>query len=244
MNTDNMAISGETIDYGPCAFMDAYDPATVFSSIDTGGRYAYGNQPRIAAWNLARLAECLLPLLGEDRDAAIASAQESLTGFAPRFEGAYLAGLRRKVGLATERGGDDDLTQDLLKHMQEGGADWTLTFRALADAAEGRDEEARELFSPGAAYDAWAERWRARLAQEPGSPAERAAAMRAINPLYVPRNHLVEAALNAAVERGDYGPFEELLDVITHPFERRPGLDRYTLPPRPEERVLATFCGT
>jgi uncharacterized protein YdiU (UPF0061 family) len=243
MNTDNMAISGETIDYGPCAFMDVYDPATVFSSIDTAGRYAYGNQPRIAAWNLARLAEALLPLLGPDRDAAIASAQEALSGFAPRFEAAYLTGLRRKIGLTTEREGDDDLTQDLLKHMQEGAADWTLTFRALADAVEGGDAEARALFSPGAAYDGWAERWHARLAQEPGSPRERSAALRAINPLYIPRNHLVEAALNAAVE-GDQGPFETLLDVITHPFEQRQGLDRFTLPPRPEERVLATFCGT
>ncbi len=244
MNTDNMAISGETIDYGPCAFMDAYDPATVFSSIDHAGRYAYGNQPRIATWNLARLAETLLPLLAEDKDAAVASAQEALAAFAPRFETAYLTGLRRKIGLATARDGDDDLTQDLLKRMAEAGADFTLTFRALADAAEGNDDPVRALFNPGAAYDGWAESWRARLAHEPGNPAERATAMRAINPLYIPRNHLVEEALQAATASAEYGPFEDLLVVITRPYEERPGLERYTLPPRPEQRVLQTFCGT
>ncbi len=244
MNTDNMAVSGETIDYGPCAFMDAYDPATVFSSIDHAGRYAYGNQPRIGAWNLARLAEALLPLLEPDKDAAVASAQEALAGFGPRFEAAYLAGLRRKIGFETQRDGDDDLTQDLLRRMQEAGADWTLTFRALCDAAEGRDAAIRALFNPGAAYDGWAEAWQARLAQEPGSAGARAASMRAVNPLYIPRNHRVEAALNAAVRGGDYGPFEELLAVITRPFDERPGLERYTLPPLPDERVLATFCGT
>jgi len=244
MNTDNMAISGETIDYGPCAFMDTYDPATVFSSIDEAGRYAYGRQPRIAAWNLARLAETLLPLLGPNQEAAIESAKEALASFAPRFEAAYQIGLRRKVGLETGQEGDDALAQDLLRHMQEGGADWTLTFRALADAAEGNDAPARALFSPGAAWDAWAERWNARLAREPGSPAERAAMMRALNPLYIPRNHLVEAALNAAVHSDDCRPFEELLGVIAKPCERRPGLERFAQPPRPEERVLATFCGT
>ena len=244
MNTDNMAISGETIDYGPCAFMDAYDPATVFSSIDEAGRYAYGRQPGIAAWNLARLAEALLPLLGPNQEAAIESAKEAIASFAPRFEPAYQIGLRRKVGLETEQEGDDELTQDLLRHMQEGGADWTLTFRALADAAEGNEAPARALFSPGAAWDAWAERWNARLAREPGLPAERAAMMRALNPLYIPRNHLVEAALNAAIHSDDYRPFEELLGVITKPYERRPSLERFAQPPRPEERVLATFCGT
>jgi len=244
MNTDNMAISGETIDYGPCAFMDAYDPATVFSSIDEAGRYAYGHQPRIVAWNLARLAEALLPLLGPSQEAAIGSAKEAIASFASRFEPAYLTGLRRKLGLETEQEGDDDLVQDLLRHMQEGGADWTLTFRNLADAAEGDEAAARSLFSPGAAYDGWAERWKARLAQEPGSPRQRAAAMRALNPLYIPRNHLVEAALTAAVQSDDYRLFEELLGVITKPYERRPGLERFTQPPQPEERVLATFCGT
>jgi len=244
MNTDNMAISGETIDYGPCAFMDTYDPATVFSSIDEAGRYAYGNQPRIAAWNLARLAETLLPLLGSNQEAAIEAARQALAGFAPRFEAAYLTGMRRKLGLETEQDGDEELIQDLLRHMQEGGADWTLTFRALADAAEGNDAPARALFSPGVAWDAWAERWNTRLLREPGPPSERAAAMRAISPLYIPRNHLVEAALDAAVRSDDYRPFEELLAVITKPYEQRSGLERFAQPPRPDERVLATFCGT
>jgi serine/tyrosine/threonine adenylyltransferase len=244
MNTDNMAISGETIDYGPCAFMDTYDPATVFSSIDEAGRYAYGRQPRIAAWNLARLAEALLPLLGPNQDAAIESAKQAIASFAPRFESAHLIGLRRKLGLQTEQEGDGELIQDLLRHMHEGGADWTLTFHALADAVEGNDAPGRALFSPGAAWDAWAERWNARLVREPGIPAERAAMMRALNPLYIPRNHLVEAALNAAVQSADYRPFNELLGVITKPHERRPGLERFAQPPRPEERVLATFCGT
>jgi uncharacterized protein YdiU (UPF0061 family) len=252
MNTDNMTISGETIDYGPCAFMDAYDPATVFSSIDEAGRYAYGRQPRIAAWNLARLAETLLPLLGPSQEAAIESANQAIAGFAPRFEAAYLTGSRRKLGLQTEREGDDRLIQDLLGLMREAGADWTLTFRALADAAEGNDAPARALFNPGvasgaawdAAWDAWAERWNRRLAHEAGSPAGRAAAMRAVNPLYIPRNHLVEAALDAAVRSDDYRPFEELLEVIAKPYERRSGLERFARPPRPEERVLATFCGT
>ncbi len=244
MNTDNMAISGETIDYGPCAFMDAYDPATVFSSIDEAGRYAYGRQPGIAAWNLARLAETLLPLLGDTEEAALASANEAMAGFGARFEPAYRNGLHRKLGLETEREGDAQLVQDLLRLMVEGGADWTLTFRVLADAAEGRDAPARALFNPGAAFDAWVGQYKARLAHEPGSPAQIAAAMRSVNPLYIPRNHLVEAALLAATERGDYAPFEELLGVITQPFEARAGLDRFAQPPRPEERVLATFCGT
>ena len=244
MNTDNMAISGETIDYGPCAFMDTYDPATVFSSIDLAGRYAYSSQPRIAAWNLARLAETLLPLLGSNQETAIESAKQAIASFAPRFESTYLIGLRRKLGLETAQEGDDELIQDLLRHMQEGGADWTLTFRALADAAEGNDADARVLFSPGAAWDAWAERWRSRLVREPGLPAERATVMRALNPLYIPRNHLVEAALNAATQSDDYRPFEELLEVITKPYERRSDLERFAQPPRPEERVLATFCGT
>jgi uncharacterized protein YdiU (UPF0061 family) len=242
MNTDNVAISGETIDYGPCAFMDTYDPAIVFSSIDQDGRYAYGNQPRITGWNLARFAEALLPLLAPAQEEAIEIAKAEIASFGIRFEAVYLAGLRRKIGLDTERDGDDDLTQDLLRHMQEGGADWTLTFRALADAAAGDDGPARALFSPAAAFDAWAPAWHARLAAEPLP--DRTTAMRAINPLYIPRNHLVEAALAAAVQHGDYAPFETLLDVLAHPFDERPGLERFTLPPRPEERVLATFCGT
>jgi uncharacterized protein YdiU (UPF0061 family) len=244
MNTDNCAISGETIDYGPCAFLDAYDPAAVFSSIDQGGRYAYGNQPRIAQWNLARLAETLLPLLAEEEQAAIDSAQAALAGFAPQFQAAYLGGLRRKLGLATEQEGDAALAQDLLQRMADNQADFTLTFRALSDAAAGPegDAAARALFTDPGAYDAWAPAWRQRLAAEPA--VDRPAAMRATNPAFIPRNHLVEEAIVAAVAREDFQPFESLLAVVTRPFEDQPEAARYALPPRPEQRVLQTFCGT
>ena len=246
MNTDNTAVSGETIDYGPCAFVDTYDPATVFSSIDLGGRYAYGNQPRIAAWNMTRLAEALLPLLSADQPTGIAVAQEALAGFAPRFEAVYLPGLRGKIGLSTAQAGDDALAQALLARMAAEGADFTVTFRALCRAAavpEG-DAAVRGLFRDGTAYDSWAADWHNRLAQEPGPAEAHVAGMRAVNPIYIPRNHQVEAALVAAVTRGDYGPFETLLNVITGPFDERPDLVRFTLPPEPDERVLQTFCGT
>ncbi len=246
MNTDNCSVAGETIDYGPCAFMDAYDPATVFSSIDQHGRYAYGNQPRIAVWNLARFAETLLPLLDENEDTAVEIAQNVLTGFSPAFEAAYFGGLRRKIGLAERRDGDDALVNDLLKAMAENAADFTLTFRRLSDAAAdpSADSAVRALFASPDAYDSWAARWRWRLGEETAEPAAIRDAMRAVNPAYIPRNHLVEEALNAAIERGDLVPFEQLLDVLARPFEERPGLERYTLPAKPEERVLQTFCGT
>jgi uncharacterized protein YdiU (UPF0061 family) len=216
--------------------MDAYDPATVFSSIDHHGRYAYGNQPRIVLWNLTRLAECLIPLLAGGED----SAKEALGTFASRFETSYLGGLRRKIGLLTEQPNDDDLTRDLLKLMATDGADFTLTFRRLSDAAEGADGNVRALFKDTAAFDTWTDRWRIRLAGE----ATPAATMRAANPAFIPRNHLVEAALAAAVERADYAPFEELLRVLSRPYDDDPSLERYTLPARDEERVLQTFCGT
>jgi uncharacterized protein YdiU (UPF0061 family) len=249
MNTDNTSISGETIDYGPCAFMEAYDAATVFSSIDAHGRYAYGNQPRAMLWNLTRLAEALLPILAEEagsEEAALAAANEALAGFGPQFEAAHSAGLRRKLGLFTEREGDAELIEDLLERMAAQRADFTLTFRKLCDAAVGPegDEGLRALFADPGAYDTWAYRWRQRLKEEPGSDEARAAAMRAVNPAFVPRNHLVEAALEAAVWRQDYQPFEDLLDVVSHPYEDRPGLERYAAPARPEEIVSRTFCGT
>ncbi len=249
MNTDNTSISGETIDYGPCAFMEAYDPDTVFSSIDRNGRYSYGNQGGIALWNLMRLAESLLPLLEEEEggeQAAMDRAREVLGGFEPQFENAYHAGLRRKLGLTSEREGDANLGKDLLERMAANQADFTLTFRRLCDAAAGPEGDAglRELFRDPAAYDSWAAGWRQRLTQEEISPIERAAAMRSVNPLYIPRNHMVEAALQAATERQDYGPFEQLVDVVLRPYEERPGLERYARPARPEERVYATFCGT
>ena len=246
MNTDNTSVSGETIDYGPCAFIDAYDPAAVFSSIDHGGRYAYGNQPGIAQWNLARLAEALLPLLAEGEEAALASAREALAGFASRFELAHLGGLRRKIGLSTEREGDVVLARDLLTLMAESGADFTRTFRHLCDAAAGPEGEVAmsALFTDPGAYDAWALRWRRRLLDEPARPEVRRASMRAVNPAYIPRNHIVEAALDAAVVREEFGPFEELLDVLSRPYEERAGFERYAEPPGPEGRVYRTFCGT
>ena len=242
MNTDNTSIAGETIDYGPCAFMDAYDPATVFSSIDHQGRYAYGNQPRIAHWNLARLAETLLPLLDADEERALVSAKEALGAFADQFETAYTGGLRRKIGLATERDGDAAMARDLLTRMATDGADFTGTFRALCDAAA--DPAAGVGFTDPAAFDAWAVGWRARLAQEPATPEATCLAMRQVNPAIIPRNHRVEAAINAAVTHQDFTPFEDLLDALSRPFEDRPEFARYTEPPGPEQRVHQTFCGT
>jgi serine/tyrosine/threonine adenylyltransferase len=245
MNTDNTSISGETIDYGPCAFLDHYDPAQVFSSIDEFGRYAYANQPRIALWNLTRLAECLLPLFSDDQDKAIAEAQELLVAFAEVFNTAYKAGLRKKLGLFTERDDDQLLGQALLDTMAAGKADFTLTFRRLADAAgTNSDRDVRQLFAEPEAFDEWSGRWRARLAEEPQTPLERQAAMRAVNPAFIPRNHRVEAAISAAVTMNDYAPFEELIAVLAKPFEDQGAFADYTNPPKPEERVCQTFCGT
>jgi uncharacterized protein YdiU (UPF0061 family) len=249
MNTDNASISGETIDYGPCAFMEAYDPATVFSSIDRHGRYAYGNQPRIALWNLMRLAETLLPILEQEegsQEAALASANEALAAFPGAFDAFHLAGMRRKLGLFTEREGDAALADDLLQRMSANRADFTLAFRKLCNAADGPegDSEVRTLFTDPRAYDSWAAAWRRRLEQEPVTTQARAAAMRKTNPAFIPRNHRVEAALTAAVERQDFQPFEELLDVVSRPYEDRAGLENYAAPARPEESVMQTFCGT
>ena len=249
MNTDNTSISGETIDYGPCAFMEAYDPATVFSSIDHQGRYAYGNQPRAALWNLARLAEALLPVLAEDmgdKESALASAREALDAFEPQLEGDRLLGLRRKLGLFAEREGDAALAEDLLTRMAANRADFTLTFRRLCDAAAGPDGDAgvRALFAEPDAYESWAAGWRLRMEEESVSSEARVAAMRMANPAFIPRNHLVEEALDAAVEREDFQPFERLLDVVSRPYEDRPDLERYATPARPDEYVLQTFCGT
>ncbi|MCX8253538.1 hypothetical protein RHAL1_02005 [Beijerinckiaceae bacterium RH AL1] len=244
MNTDNTSVSGETIDYGPCAFIDGYDPGAVYSSIDHGGRYAYANQPRIMHWNLARFAETLLPLLDEDQDKAVAAAHEALAIFPTRFEAAWHAGLRGKLGLAEAREGDRELANDLLALMGESRADFTLTFRGLSEAADGGDiERVRELFVNPTALDPWVARWRARLAAEGRDPSSTAAAMRAINPAYIPRNFHVEAALEAAGERGDLAPFEALLAVLSRPFEEQPGCERYKASPEPNT-PYRTFCGT
>ncbi|HEV2707787.1 MAG TPA: YdiU family protein [Pyrinomonadaceae bacterium] len=246
MNTDNMSVAGETIDYGPCAFMDAYDSEAVFSAIDRFGRYAYSRQPAIGGWNLTRFAECLLPLLSDDMDAAVDEAQEALDAYAPTFERAYQAGLRRKLGLLTEREGDAELGRNLLQVMGAHRADFTLTFRRLCEAAsvEANESGVRSLFADPAAYDEWAQRWRQRLAQEPTDAATRRAAMLSANPAYIPRNHLVEAVIRAAIDEDDFAPFHELVAVLSNPFEEQPALTRYEEPPAEHERVLQTFCGT
>ncbi|MDQ3605640.1 MAG: YdiU family protein [Gemmatimonadota bacterium] len=246
MNTDNMSIAGETIDYGPCAFMDAYDPAAVFSAIDQQGRYAYFRQPAIGEWNLTRLAECLLPLLSDDTGVAIAEAEESLDAYRTVFERAYQGGLSRKLGLLTEREGDSELGRDLLQAMAANGADFTLTFRRLSEAASGEEDDAggRNLFADPCAYDEWAPRWRRRLEQEPADAATRGAAMLVVNPVYIPRNHRVEAVIRAAVDEDDFAPFHELVTVLSNPFKAQPDFAQYADPPAEQERVFRTFCGT
>jgi uncharacterized protein YdiU (UPF0061 family) len=246
MNTDNMAIAGETIDYGPCAFMDIYDPKTVFSSIDHNGRYAYSNQPAIAHWNLARLAECLIPLLADNQDEAVEQAKEALASFTDRFNAAYLVAVRRKLGLSLEREGDITLFQDLLDRMAGNKADFTLTFRRLCDAAANPEAETavRQLFENPASFDEWAVRWRQRLDLEPQDGNARRAAMRGVNPAFIPRNHRVEAVIEAAVTKRDFTLFEELLTVLSTPYEDQPAFERYAEPPPPDQGVYRTFCGT
>jgi len=246
MNTDNMAISGETIDYGPCAFMDWYDPATVYSSIDEHGRYAYGNQPVIGQWNLSRLAEALLPVIAEEREKAVEIAQEAINSYPGEFEAAFIAGYRNKLGLLEAEDGDAVLVKELMDLMAANKADFTLTFRALSEAAgdPAADAKVRVLLDDPAALDGWLAKWRERIAREGGDAAARAGAMRAVNPAFIPRNHLVEEALNAAVNAGDIAPFEKLLGVLARPFDDQPDVPEYALPPRPEQIVRATFCGT
>jgi uncharacterized protein YdiU (UPF0061 family) len=237
MNTDNMTISGETIDYGPCAFMDAFDPATVYSSIDTGGRYAYGNQPVVAEWNLARFAEAILPLLAEEQDAAVAIAVESLGAFRDRYSAAWSAGMRTKLGLP--EGLDDEVASavvaDLVALVQADHVDHTSFFRRLGAAARGDAEPARGMFLDLAGFDAWTARW---LALGPDADA-----MDRANPVYVPRNHLLEEALAAATE-GDLAPLERLLEAVSAPYDERAGLERYAEPAPDSFAGYQTFCGT
>jgi serine/tyrosine/threonine adenylyltransferase len=245
MNTDNCSIAGETIDYGPCAFMDVYHPSAVFSSIDQGGRYAYGNQPRIGHWNLVRFAQALLPLLGDDEDAAIKSAQDAINAYPARFEASYYDGLRKKVGFGEARDDDLPLIGELFRHMADGRADFTQTFRRLSDVAGGASEAPlRDLFNNAAALDVWLCKWRERLALEAVTDSHRAAAMRGVNPAFIPRNHRVEQAIAAAQECGDLGPFDSLMAVLSQPYEDQPENAAYEDPPKPDEVVLQTFCGT
>jgi uncharacterized protein YdiU (UPF0061 family) len=245
MNTDNMALSGETIDYGPCAFIDQYDPAQVFSSIDSFGRYAYANQPRIAQWNLARLAETLLTLIDSDADRAVAIATEAVSEFAKLYPDYWLQGMRHKLGMLGNESGDRELAETLLELMHAQHADFTQVFRALAlGQRDGTGAAgARVLFDEPGAFEAWYPAWAARLAHEPasGDIAER---MLRANPVYIPRNHRIEQVIDAAVARDDFAPFTELLAVVTDPYHEQPGMQRYAQPPAPSERVLQTFCGT
>ncbi|MDZ5661699.1 YdiU family protein [Nocardioides sp. S-58] len=237
MNTDNTTISGETIDYGPCAFLDVFDPATVFSSIDTGGRYAYGNQPVVAEWNLARFAETLLPLLADEQDDAVAIATESLGRFREQYSTAWSSGMRAKLGLSPDT--DDataaPLVTDLVTLMQDNHVDHTSFFRGLGTAARGDTEPARSLVLDLAGFDAWAERWSA-LSPD-------AEAMDRVNPVYIPRNHLVEESLTAATA-GDLAPLERLLEAVSSPYDERPGLEQHALPAPESFGAYTTFCGT
>ena len=231
MNTDNMAISGETIDYGPCAFMDHYDPATVFSSIDTHGRYAYANQPKIAQWNLARFAETLLSLIDADGNRAVARATEVIHAFPEQYERRWLEGMRAKLGLVSEDEADLNLATGFLTAIEGNKVDFTWAFRYLADAAVGEEEPIRALFAEPSAYDLWSGHWRARLAREAAAPVERAQTMRRANPAFIPRNHRVEEALSAAVERADYAPFNTLLTILSRPFDDQPEFADFAEPP-------------
>jgi len=237
MNTDNMTISGETIDYGPCAFMEAFDPATVYSSIDVGGRYAYGQQPDIAQWNLARLAEALLPLLHREEEHAIELAVDSLGRFPSQYTSTCTAGMRAKLGLPDTVGTEavQPLVDELLALMQESRVDHTCFFRTLSGAARGDAETTRSMFADTAGFDAWAQRW---LALQP-----HAESMDRVNPAYIPRNHRVEEAL-AAGSDGDLGPLEQLLEAVTDPYHERPGLERYAGPAPADVGRYRTFCGT
>lgn len=245
MNTDNMSVAAETIDYGPCAFMDAYDPTTVFSSIDHQGRYAFGNQPQIGLWDLTRLAETLLPLLAENVDEAVPIAEEVLARFAPRFALNHGEGMVRKLGLNEMQNGDGELSNSILEAMQRNLVDYTLFFRRLSSAVESGDgdEGVRELFVDPTAADDILVTWRARLAVEERSADDVRRGMEAVNPVYIPRNHRIEAMIQSALQ-GDFAPFEELSAVLREPFNSRPQFSRYENPPLEHERVMATFCGT
>jgi uncharacterized protein YdiU (UPF0061 family) len=235
----NMSLCGETIDYGPCAFMDAYDPATVFSSIDQGGRYAYGNQPQMAQWNLARFGEALLPLLHEDPRKAVELAQEAIQAFPELFRNAWLAGMRAKLGLFTQEPEDLSLVKALLAILQESHADYTNTLRALASLA---DAQSPALQAPALAE--WLSRWQARLTRQPEALDAARSLMRAHNPALIPRNHLVEEVLEAATRHGEYVPLERLLTVLSRPYEERPEDAPYRQPPGPSVPPYQTFCGT
>lgn len=245
MNTDNSSISGETIDYGPCAFLDYYDPYASFSSIDRHGRYAFARQSQIAQWNLARLASSLLPQISDDEDEAVEAATQRVQEFGERFLEAFHTTMRAKLGLTTREDGDLQLIQDLLDAMHAGKADFTRCFRALAGCAEDGASAAdfRQLFAEPDAVDAWLQAWSARCEREGVAPAARAASMRACNPVYIPRNHLVEEALTAA-ENGELGPFEHMRRLLAAPFTEVEGQERFARAGDTDQSEYQTFCGT
>jgi len=243
MNTDNMTISGETIDYGPCAFMDVFDPATTFSSIDQTGRYAYGNQPRVAQWNLVRLAEALLATLHVEHDAAVAAATDALRSFPERYDEFWRRGMRTKLGLTIEGPQDTTLINDLLSLLQAQHVDYTTCLRMLSSWVRGEPTAVRSLFAQPDVFDEWAERWRRELSAQFEDADSIAVAMDRVNPIYIPRNHLVEEALEAA-STGDLTPFTQLLDVLANPFVQRPGLERYAARAPDSFGAYRTFCGT
>lgn len=251
MNTDNMSIAGETIDYGPCAFMDAYDHNRVLSSIDRGGRYAYSNQPSIGLWNLTRLAESLLPLLAEEPEAAVEIAQHVLQSYAERYQKNWLSGMQVKCGLLSDSDQTDQddktLIEALLDTMAANNADFTLTFYYLSrlpSQSPDHDSELRALFDNPAQFDDWAVKWRKRLSNDKQNDEQRQANMQAVNPVYIPRNHQVEAAIRAAEDHGDFSVFHDLHEVLQNPYMQQKGKDNYMSPPEPYEVVKQTFCGT
>jgi uncharacterized protein YdiU (UPF0061 family) len=246
MNTDNTSVSGETIDYGPCAFLDEYDPEKTFSSIDRGGRYAFANQPRIALWNLARLGEALLPLIASDADDAARLATERLERFHSLFERAYLDVMRAKLGLSRPVENDGSLVEGLLELLAAQRVDYTLFFRRLSEAHDPSSDTAlTQLFGVNERpIRGWLEAWQKRLALESDTPAARVASMRSANPAFIPRNHRVEEAIKSAESRGDFQPFETLVHVLATPHEDHPDHAYLRDPPTSEERVHETFCGT
>jgi uncharacterized protein YdiU (UPF0061 family) len=246
MNTDNMLLSGETIDYGPCAFMDGFDASTVFSSIDHGGRYAYQNQPYIAHWNLSVLTQALLPILDHNQEDAIASGQAAIDAFPQLYQAAFKQAMSNKLGLTGDEAGDARLIQDLLELMQEENTDFTLTFRRLSDLVDPPSAAGgvNSIFELPESFNHWLERWQQRLASEPLEADQRQAAMYRVNPAYIPRNHLVEETIRAAERHQDFTPFHKLVDILTRPFEYDSTDARYAIPPEPEQVVTQTFCGT
>jgi|SRR6185437_3793660 len=245
MNTDNTSVVGETIDYGPCAFMDAFEPQAVFSSIDQHGRYSYSNQPAIAQWNMARFAETLLPLISDDQEEAVVLATAAVGAFSGKFEQQWLGAMRSKLGLIQEQPGDGDLFRGLLTVLHAAQADYTVTFHSLASLLEegGANSIVDPTLQHSRDFQVWLRQWRDRHAQESAGPELRLKMMRMANPKYIPRNHRIEAVIQSATA-GDFGPFRALLAVVVRPFEEQPHAEEYTKPPRAEERVFQTFCGT